>query len=129
MSNKEDCVIGMLVIKREGQIFVVAEKGYGKRSENTQYRNQKRGGKGAFTLKTSKKTGDLISILEVIDNDDLMIITNKGTMIRQSIEKINIIGRNTQGVRLIKLKNNAIIASVTKIISEEEETQPQGEDQ
>ena len=120
MSYKEDSVIGMLVIKREGQIFVVSEKGYGKRSNNEQYRNQKRGGKGVFTLKTGEKTGTLVSILEVIDNDDLMIITNKGTMIRQPIKNINIIGRNTQGVKLINLKERATIASVTKVISDEE---------
>ena len=126
MSYKDDSVIGMLVIKREGQIFVVAEKGYGKRSENSQYRNQKRGGKGVFTLKTSEKTGRLVSILEVVNEDDLMIITNKGTMIRQSIEKINIIGRNTQGVRLINLKKEAKIASVTKIISEDKDQEIDG---
>ena len=120
MSNKTDRVIGMLVIKREGQIFVVSEKGYGKRSQNEQYRNQKRGGKGVFTLKTSNKTGSLVSILEVIDEDDLMIITNQGTMIRQPIQNINIIGRNTQGVKLINLNNKATIASVTKVVSEKE---------
>ena len=120
MSYKEDYVIGMLVIKREGQIFVVSEKGYGKRSENEQYRNQKRGGKGVFTLKTGEKTGSLVSILEVVEKDDLMIITNQGTMIRQPIKSINIIGRNTQGVRLINLNNKATIASVTKVVSDEE---------
>ena len=93
---------------------------YGKRSENEQYRNQKRGGKGVFTLKTGEKTGNLVSILEVVDNDDLMIITNKGTMIRQPIQSIKIIGRNTQGVKLINLNNDATIASVTKVVSEEE---------
>ena len=120
MSYKEDYVIGMLVIKREGQIFVVSEKGYGKRSENEQYRNQKRGGKGVFTLKAGEKTGSLVSILEVVEKDDLMIITNQGTMIRQPIKSINIIGRNTQGVRLINLNNKATIASVTKVVSDEE---------
>ena len=121
MSFKEDKVVGMLAIKREGQVFVVSEKGNGKRSNNDVYRNQKRGGKGVFTLKTTEKTGKLIAILEVVDKDDLMIITNKGTMIRQPIETINIIGRNTQGVKLINLKEDATIASVTKVVSEETE--------
>jgi len=120
MSYEKDCVIGMLVIEREGQVFVVSEKGYGKRSYNEQYRNQKRGGKGVFTLKTGNKTGKLISILEVIAQDDLMIITDKGTMIRQPIQNINIIGRNTQGVKLINLNTNAAIASVTKVIADQE---------
>ena len=126
MSYKEDQVIGMLIIKREGQVFVVSENGYGKRSENNVYRNQKRGGKGVFTLKTTEKTGNLIAVLEVVDEDDLMIITNTGTMIRQAIKTINTIGRNTQGVKLINLKESSTIASVTKVVKEEEnDTNPE----
>jgi len=120
MSFKNDYVVDMLIIKREGQVFVVSEKGYGKRSDNSAYRCQKRGGKGVFTLKSTEKTGKLISIMEVVNEDDLMIITNKGTMIRQPVMTINVIGRNTQGVRLIKLKESATIASVTKVIKEED---------
>jgi len=119
MSFKNDHVVDMLIIKREGHVFVVSEKGYGKRSKNDQYRRQKRGGKGVFTLKSTDKTGKLISIMEVVDEDDLMIITDQGTMIRQPISTINIIGRNTQGVRLIKLKEGATIGSVTKVVKEE----------
>jgi len=128
MSFQNDFVVDMLIIKREGQVFVVSEKGYGKRSENNAYRCQKRGGKGVFTLKSTEKTGKLISIMEVVDEDDLMIITNQGTMIRQPIKTINIIGRNTQGVRLIKLKENATIASVTKVIKEEDFDQNENEE-
>ena len=120
MSFKDDYVIGMLVVKREGQVLVVSSKGFGKRSLLEQYREQKRGGKGVFTLKANKKTGKLISILEVVENDDLMIITDSGIMIRQSIDKLNIIGRNTQGVKLLRLDDNSQIASVTKVIKEDE---------
>tara|TARA_B100001142_G_scaffold42187_1_gene37900 strand:- start:2023 stop:4548 length:2526 start_codon:yes stop_codon:yes gene_type:complete len=120
MSFKDDYVIGMLVVKREGQVLVVSSKGFGKRSLLEQYREQKRGGKGVFTLKANTKTGKLISILEVVENDDLMIITDSGIMIRQSIDKLNIIGRNTQGVKLLRLDDNSQIASVTKVIKEEE---------
>ena len=120
MSFKDDYVIGMLVVKREGQVLVVSSKGFGKRSLLEQYREQKRGGKGVFTLKANPKTGKLISILEVVENDDLMIITDSGIMIRQSIDKLNIIGRNTQGVKLLRLDDNSQIASVTKVIKEEE---------
>ena len=120
MSFKDDYVIGMLVVKREGQVLVVSSKGFGKRSLLEQYREQKRGGKGVFTLKANAKTGKLISILEVVENDDLMIITDSGIMIRQSIDKLNIIGRNTQGVKLLRLDDNSQIASVTKVIKEEE---------
>ena len=86
-----------------------------------QYREQQRGGKGVFTLKANDKTGKLISILEVVENDDLMIITDSGIMIRQSINKLNIIGRNTQGVKLLKLGEDSQIASVTKVIKEDDE--------
>ena len=121
MSFEDDFVIGMLVVKREGQVLVVSSKGFGKRSDLEQYREQKRGGKGVFTLKANKKTGKLISIMEVIQEDDLMIITDTGIMIRQSIENLNIIGRNTQGVKLLKLDDKASIASVTKVIKEDED--------
>ena len=124
MSFKDDFVIGMLVVKREGQVLVVSSKGFGKRSLLEQYREQKRGGKGVFTLKANAKTGKLISILEVVENDDLMIITDNGIMIRQSVEKLNIIGRNTQGVKLLRLDEKSQIASVTKVIKEEED--PEG---
>jgi DNA gyrase subunit A len=124
MSFKDDFVIGMLVVKREGQVLVVSSKGFGKRSLLEQYREQKRGGKGVFTLKANTKTGKLISILEVVENDDLMIITDNGIMIRQSVEKLNIIGRNTQGVKLLRLDEKSQIASVTKVIKEEED--PEG---
>jgi len=111
----------MLTVRRDGQVLVVSSNGFGKRSDLSEYREQKRGGKGVFTLKANQKTGKLVSIMEVVQDDDLMIITSDGIMIRQSIEKINIIGRNTQGVKLIRLDENANIASVTKVIKEDEE--------
>ncbi|MBI44875.1 MAG: DNA gyrase subunit A [Candidatus Marinimicrobia bacterium] len=120
MSFKDDFVIGMLVVKREGQVLVVSSKGFGKRSLLEEYREQKRGGKGVFTLKANNKTGKLISIMEVVDEDDLMIITDKGIMIRQTVTNLSIIGRNTQGVKLLKLDEKAQIASVTKVIKEDE---------
>tara|TARA_B100000579_G_scaffold115713_1_gene92770 strand:+ start:340 stop:2835 length:2496 start_codon:yes stop_codon:yes gene_type:complete len=120
MSFEDDFVIGMLTARREGQVLVVSSNGFGKRSNLDVYREQKRGGKGVFTLKSNKKTGKLISILEVKTNDDLMIITSEGIMIRQPIEKLNIIGRNTQGVKLLRLDKGSTIASVTKVMKEEE---------
>ncbi len=125
MSFKDDFVIGMLTVRREGQILVVSSKGFGKRSNLEEYREQKRGGKGVFTLKTNSKTGKLIAIMEVVDEDDLMIITDTGIMIRQSVDKLNIIGRNTQGVKLLKLDKTAQIASVTKVIKEDEDFEEQ----
>jgi DNA gyrase subunit A len=120
LGSKDDKVIGMLVVKREGSILVVTDYGYGKRSNLENYRTQNRGGKGVITIKTTKKVGKLIGIMEAIDSDDLMLITDKGIMIRQPVEKIRTIGRNTQGVKLAKLDEGTIISSATRIFKEEE---------
>ncbi len=119
LGSKEDKVIGMLVVKREGSILVVTNKGYGKRSELTEYRSQNRGGKGVITIKTTNKVGSLIAIMEAVDTDDLMLITDKGIMIRQPVANIRTIGRNTQGVRLAKLDNNTYISSAERVIKDE----------
>ena len=121
MSFKDDYVVGMLVVKREGTVFVASDKGYGKRTDIEAYRTQTRGGKGSYTIKTSDKVGKLVAIMEVIDDDDIMIITNQGVMIRQSVADINTIGRNTQGVRLLKLDDKAMISSITKVLKEDED--------
>ncbi len=121
LSSKEDRVIGMLVVKREGSVLVATTKGYGKRSDLSEYRTQNRGGKGVITVKTSTKVGNLMAIMEAIDSDDLMLITNQGVMIRQPVETIRTIGRNTQGVRLVKLDEGASISSVTPVMKEEED--------
>ena len=120
--SKIDSVIGMLVLKQEGYVLVASENGYGKRSNLGEYRTQNRAGKGVYTLKSTEKTGKLVSILEVVDTDDIMIITDGGVMIRQTVSAIRTIGRNTQGVRLIKLDNGSKISSVTKVVKEDEET-------
>ena len=121
MSFKDDCVVGMLVVKREGSILVATDKGYGKRSDVDAYRTQNRGGKGVYTVKSTPKVGKLVSIMEVVDEDDIMIITNKGIMIRQPVENIKVIGRNTQGVKLLRLDDGAFISSITKVLNEDEE--------
>ena len=108
-------------------MLVVSSKGFGKRSLLEEYREQKEAEKGVFTLKANKKTGKLISIMEVVNEDDLMIITDSGIMIRQSIERLNIIGRNTQGVKLLRLDEDSSIASVTKVIKEENEEEIEGD--
>ena len=113
LRSSDDWVIGMIVIKREGTILVASDKGLGKRTNVIEYRVQNRGGKGIITLKTTDKVGKMVSMIEVVDNDDLMIITDSGIMIRQPVENIRTIGRNTQGVRLIRLDDGATISSVT----------------
>ena len=119
--GKTDEVIGMLIAKRDGSVLVASENGYGKRSELDEYRIQSRGGKGVYTMKKTHKTGNLIAIHETTDEDDLMIITTLGVMIRQAVENIRIIGRNTQGVRLLRLDDGATISSVTKVIKDQDD--------
>ena len=126
LSSKLDFVVGMLVVKREGTILVATEKGYGKRTDVIQYRTQKRGGKGVMTMRTTNKTGKMVSIMEVVDSDDLIVITNKGVLMRQPISKIRTIGRVTQGVRLVKLDEGSTISSITRVVHEEEATEEIG---
>jgi DNA gyrase subunit A len=120
--GKGDEVVGLVAVKRQGtSILIVTDKGYGKRSELADYRITRRGGKGVITMKSSEKNGNMISIREVTDSDDLMIITSKGIMIRQHVEDIRVMGRNTQGVRLIKLDAKDKISAVASVVGEEEE--------
>ena len=121
LGSKDDRVMGMLVVKREGSVMVVTDKGYGKRSDLSEYRTQHRGGKGVITIKTTDKVGKLVGIMEAIDTDDLMLITNQGIMIRQPVENIRTIGRNTQGVRLAKLDEGTFISSTARVIRDEDE--------
>ena len=121
MSFDDDFVVGMLVVKRDGSILAATDKGYGKRSDVEAYRTQNRGGKGVYTVKSTPKVGKLVSIMEVVDEDDIMIITTKGIMIRQPVEKIKVIGKNTQGVKLLRLDDGAFISSITKVVKEEAE--------
>lgn len=118
--GKKDIVVGLVAVKRPGaSILVVTDKGYGKRSELEDYRITRRGGKGVITMKSSDKNGNMISIREVLDNDDLMIITTRGIMIRQHVSDIRIMGRNTQGVRLIRLDDKDTISAVASVVGEE----------
>jgi len=121
LATDSDEVVGMVIVKREGTILVATEKGYGKRTDVIQYRIQSRGGKGIMTMRTTDKTGKMVSIMEVVDTDDLMVITNRGVLIRQPISTIRTIGRVTQGVRLIKLDLGSSIASITRVVREDED--------
>ena len=120
LSSKEDYLVGMLVVKREGTVLVATEKGYGKRTDVLQYRTQTRGGKGVMTMRCTDKTGKMVKIMEVVDSDDLIVITDSGVLMRQPVADIRTIGRVTQGVRLVKLDDGTTISSITRVISEEE---------
>ncbi len=116
----EDEVVGMSVITDDMiKILAVSEKGYGKRSEVTDYRKTKRGGKGVKTLKITDKTGPLAVTRSVYDTDEIVIITRKGMSIRQSVKNIPVLSRNTQGVRLINLNSNDKVTSVALIRTED----------
>jgi DNA gyrase subunit A len=126
--GKNDIVVGLLVIKRNDTILVVTENGYGKRSDINDYRITHRGGKGVITVKTSDKVGKMIALMEVVDGDELVIISSRGMVIRQSVKDIRVMGRNTQGVRVIRLNDADKIADIAKVVPEEEETVSSGND-
>jgi DNA gyrase subunit A len=116
LAGNKDEVIGMVCVEDTvSSILVVSEKGYGKRSPVEEYRITNRGGKGVKSLNITDKTGPMISMVNVTDNDDLMIINKSGLTIRLSVSELRDMGRATQGVRLISLKNEDEIAAVTKI--------------
>src|SRR5215207_6018860 len=118
--EKGDEVIGMVVLRRDASLLVVSEKGYGKRSELSDYRVQKRGGKGIITLKKSEKTGSIVALKEVIPDDELMMITRQGVIIRLPVDGIRVIGRNTQGVKVMNLDSGDTVVDVARVVKEDE---------
>ena len=121
LANDKDEVIGMVSVNDvESNILVVSEKGYGKRSSLEDYRITNRGGKGVKTISVTEKTGGLVAIKNVTDEDDLMIINKSGIAIRMEVASLRVMGRATQGVRLINLKGNDSIAAVAKVKSDED---------
>jgi len=120
--EKTDEVIGMVAVDdMDSNILVVSENGYGKRSSLEDYRITNRGGKGVKTISITEKTGNLVSIKNVTDEDDLMIINKSGIAIRMAVADLRVMGRATQGVKLINLKGNDSIAAVAKVMKDEEE--------
>ncbi len=120
--EKNDIVIGMITIEnKEKEVLVVSERGYGKRSDVDGYRITNRGGKGVKTINITEKTGSLIALKDVTDQHDLMIITQYGNILRSSVSSLRVMGRATQGVRLINLRENDIIASVACVLVSETE--------
>nr|WP_277345451.1 DNA gyrase subunit A [Maribellus sediminis] len=120
LGSEQDEVIGMICVMNENEdILVVSENGYGKRSKIDDYRVTNRGGKGVKTINVTEKTGDLIAIKNVSDENDLMIITEKGLTIRLAVSSISVLGRATQGVRVINLRDDDSIASVARVTVED----------
>lgn len=126
LDGEDDTVIGMVCVSDplKESVLVVAEQGYGKRSDIDEYRKTNRGAKGVKTINITDKTGNLVAIKVVVENDDLMIITKSGLTIRMGVEDISVQGRATQGVRLIRLEDDDEIASVAKVeVEDKEESQ------
>lgn len=122
LAGDDDEVVGMISVRDlDSNILVVSENGYGKRSALEEYRETNRGGKGVKTMNITDKTGLLVAIKSVTDNDDLMIINKSGLTIRMRVDDLRVMGRNTQGVRLINLKGNDSIAAVAKVVREDED--------
>ncbi len=119
--DKKDHVIDMVVVRRKSTLLTVTEKGMGKRSELDEYRVQHRGGRGIITLKRNEKTGDIVALKEVLPDDELMMITKKGIMIRVPVEGIRISGRNTQGVKVMNLTPGDLVVDVARVVKEDED--------
>ena len=118
--GKGDVVKGMVVVKRDATLLVVTSKGMGKCSPIDEYRVQKRGGKGIITLNRTEKTGDVVALKEVLPDDELMLITQHGVVIRMPVKGIRVSGRNTQGVKLVELHSGDVVRDVARVVSEDE---------
>ncbi len=119
----DDQVIGMVVLRREATLLVVSEYGMGKRSKASDYRVQRRGGKGIITLRRTTKTGSIVALKEVLPEDELMMITRHGVIIRVPVDGIRVIGRNTQGVRVMNLDSGDTVVDVARVVNEDGETE------
>ncbi len=127
LRGPEDRVVGMVVVRREASLLVVSENGYGKRTMLSDYRVTHRGGMGVVTLKTSGRNGSVVGIKEVVDDEELMLITRNGVIIRLPVSGVRIIGRNTQGVRLINLDPGDQVIDVERVVSSDGDEEPEAE--
>jgi DNA gyrase subunit A len=124
--SKDDSVVGCEVFNKEGQanILIVTAGGYGKRTQLEEYREQSRGGVGVITQKTTDKIGEVVTCRSVLDTDDIVLATDQGQTIRMPCKGISLLGRNTQGVRLISLKEEEYVTSVAVVGGEDNEEAP-----
>ena len=118
--EKDQSVISLIMPDNNNQILTVSENGFGKRSKVDQFRKTKRGAKGVIAMQLSERNGKLIAANEVTENDQVILISNKGTLVRTKVSEISIIGRNTQGVRVIKLKTNELLNGMALTIEDDE---------
>jgi DNA gyrase subunit A len=125
--DPDDYVVAAALVSNECMLLVAGENGIGKRTAFEEYRIQSRGGKGVITMKTTDKTGDVVGALSVGEADELMLITNKGKMVRTRISEVRETGRNAQGVKLIDLKGNEKLKAIAPVVSNEEEAEAEAE--
>ena len=118
--SKDDHVVGMVVIKREATLLCVTSRGLGKCTHIDEYRVQRRGGKGILTVNRTEKTGDVVGLMEVLPEDEIMIITRGGMIIRSPVSQVRVAGRNTQGVRLVNLDGADVVTAVARVIPEDD---------
>jgi DNA gyrase subunit A len=116
-------IVGMEVLGLEATLLTITENGFGKRSNVEEYRVQKRGGKGVFSIKTSKRNGKMVSLVLVDDKDEIMMVTDKGKLIRTTMQGVNIISRNTQGVTLINLSSGEKLIGIARLPEEDDKPQ------
>jgi DNA gyrase subunit A len=124
--DKKDFVVAAALVNKDSMLLVAGENGIGKRTGFDEYRIQSRGGKGVITMKTTDKTGNVAGALTVRDADELMLITNKGKMVRTRVAEIRETGRNAQGVKLIDLRDNEILQGIAPVVSNEDEDTAEG---
>ncbi|EDY18237.1 DNA gyrase, A subunit [Chthoniobacter flavus Ellin428] len=125
--DTKDYVVAAALVNKEAMLLVAGENGIGKRTGFDEYRIQSRGGKGIITMKTTDKTGSVAGALTVVETDELMLITNKGKMVRTRVAEIRETGRNAQGVKLIDLRENEILQGIAPVVSNEDEEKAEGE--
>ena len=114
----------MKVRKTDGRILTVTEKGYGKRTENAEFPAKGRGGKGVIAMSTSARNGSLVGAVQVWDGDEMMLISNQGTAVRTRVDEVSLLGRNTQGVRVIRTRDGEALVSVSRIAEDDVEAAP-----
>jgi DNA gyrase subunit A len=126
--EKGDHVVAIAIVDPDAMLLVAGENGIGKRTPFDDYRRQSRGGKGIITMKTGEKTGDVVGALTVRETDEIMLITNKGQMVRTRVKEIRETGRNTMGVKLMDLRNGEKLQAIAPVVSQaaEEEAQTAG---
>jgi DNA gyrase subunit A len=117
-------LISLIVPREGGRILTVTENGYGKRTENAEFPPKGRGGKGVIAMSTSERNGSLVGAVQVWDGDEMMLISNQGTAVRTRVDEVSLLGRNTQGVRVIRTRDGEALVSVSRIAEDDDAAEP-----